>query len=363
MQQCLYRSFIFLSVIGLSSAHAVSLEAIPAGEAKAIEKVSQIISQTLVKSHQAEPGMMKRDAHAKHHGCVRGTFEVSGNLSDALAVGVFAKPQVYPAWIRYSNGSGKSQDDQVGDGRGMAVKLMNVPGDKILTNQKFEQTQDFLMINHPTFFVRNAIDYVEFSEVLAKNGSPVKFFFSGVNPLNWRLHELNVARKIQGKKLSDPLATRYWSMTPYLLGSRAVKFSAKPCSIHGGVPVAKGENALRETMSNHLARKDACFEFMVQFQRDAKTMPVEDPTIEWEESRSPFHKVATLMIEKQSFESEKQMDFCENLSFTPWHSLPEHRPLGGINRTRKTVYEAISNLRHDTNGTLKKEPVGNETFE
>jgi hypothetical protein len=35
-----------------------------------------------------------------------------------------------------------------------------------------------------------------------------------------------------------------------------------------------------------------------------------------------------------------------HLSFTPWHALPEHKPLGSINRLRKVVYERISNTRH-----------------
>ena len=41
---------------------------------------------------------------------------------------------------------------------------------------------------------------------------------------------------------------------------------------------------------------------------------------------------------------------CDNLSFNPWHSLPEHRPIGGINRLRKAVYETVSAYRHERNG-------------
>jgi len=31
--------------------------------------------------------------------------------------------------------------------------------------------------------------------------------------------------------------------------------------------------------------------------------------------------------------------FAESLSFTPRHSLAEHRPLGGLNRARLGVYQ------------------------
>jgi len=66
------------------------------------------------------------------------------------------------------NGSGKIQDDSVGDGRGMAIKLMGVKPSEF-------GTQDFVMINHPVFFVRNVADYVEFQKALSEDNS-VKFF-------------------------------------------------------------------------------------------------------------------------------------------------------------------------------------------
>ena len=84
---------------------------------------------------------------------------------------------------------------------------------------------------------------------------------------------------------------------------------------------------------------------------------VEDPTVPWDETASPYVKVATIRIPIQSFESDEQMQFGENLSFTPWHALAEHRPLGGINRARLKVYEAISARRHELNGVAHREPT------
>jgi hypothetical protein len=101
----------------------------------------------------------------------------------------------------------------------------------------------------------------------------------------------------------------------------------------------------------------------VQFQTDAVRMPVEDPSVEWDERVSPFVKVATLNIPQQVFDSEAQMNYCENLSFDPWHSLPEHQPIGGVNRIRKVVYERISTLRHTANGVPRREPAGFEDFD
>jgi len=49
-------------------------------------------------------------------------------------------------------------------------------------------------------------------------------------------------------------------------------------------------------------------------------------------------------------------EVCEARSFTPWHSIAEHRPLGGISRVRKAVYQTISTLRHQLNGQPRVEP-------
>jgi hypothetical protein len=290
---------------------------------------------------------------------VKADFSVSENIEPSLAVGVFRPGSHYKAWIRYSNGNGKDQPDSTGDGRGMAIKLTEVPGSKILEGERDASTQDFLMINHPVFFVRNAADYVEFSSKSA-DGNPFTFFIN-LNPFNWHLRELNVAREIQSKKVGNPLKIQYWSMTPYLLGQSAIKFSARPCSATDDPP-GLGRDYLREAMGKTLTSGSACFDFLVQRQGDPAKMPIEDPTIDWDSSLAPFKKIATITIPKQSFDSKGQMDFCENMSMTPWHSLPDHRPLGGINRVRRSIYEGISKLRHKLNGVTRAEPTGNERF-
>ena len=77
-------------------------------------------------------------------------------------------------------------------------------------------------------------------------------------------------------------------------------------------------------------------------------MPIEDATVTWDEARAPFARVATITIPAQRFDSEAQMALAEQISYTPWHTLPEHAPLGGVNRTRRVVYEAVSRARHES---------------
>jgi hypothetical protein len=134
-----------------------------------------------------------------------------------------------------------------------------------------------------------------------------------------------------------------------------VKYGVRPCR---EVPAAKvshsDPNFLRIEMSKRLAGAGACFDFMVQPQVAGKNMPVEDTTVEWSESDSPFVRVARLDIPAQQFDQNN--DVCENLSFNPWHSLPEHRPIGVMNRIRKSVYLEIARYRREKNGATLCEP-------
>jgi hypothetical protein len=77
---------------------------------------------------------------------------------------------------------------------------------------------------------------------------------------------------------------------------------------------------------------------------------------EWPESEAPFHEVATIHIPVQLFRTPEREALVENLSFNPWHALPEHRPLGAINRARKIIYERISRVRRKMNFPDLQEP-------
>jgi hypothetical protein len=321
----------------------LATETIPPGEAAAVSAIAAGVTAQIKRNYP--PGTRAlRDAHAKAHGCVSAHFIVEPELPEILQRGVFATARAYPAWVRFSNGSGARQPDNTPDGRGMAIKLMDVPGEKLLDAERDARTQDFVMINFPVFFVANVADYVSFF-------ANAQAFFAS--------HSREAANfRASAGIIPSPLETQYFSMTPYMLGDgQAVKFSARPCVGQSPDPlVMESSDYLQVMLAQHLDHADACFDFLVQMQKDAQAMPIEDPTLEWDQARSPFVKVARLIIPAQSFDGPEQMEFCDNLSFTPWHSLPEHRPLGGINRARRTVYQTISQLRHDLNHAPRVEP-------
>jgi hypothetical protein len=317
-------------------------------------------SAEFVREHYQEELYARRDAHAKAHGCVKAFVTVDNQeLSPEERIGVFAENTEHPAWIRFSNGNPVIQNDKEKDARGFALKVMEVPGDKILDAERTAETQDFLMINGPAFFVRSPSDYLEFS-LKAFDGSPISFFV-GLNPLEWKIREVINLLAIATAKPSSPI-TQYWSTVPYALGDKAVKYSARPCGdFEKGWPSDPSPDFLGETLVDQLAAGEQCFDFMIQRQIDPASTPIEDGTIEW--SESAFVKVAQIRIPQQTFKSQAQQDFCDSMSFNPWHSLPEHRPLGNINRTRRIVYDMISGLRHELNERPRVEPTGHIDFE
>ena len=335
---------------------ALGAESVPAGEAAQIDQIVALHRDVQEKSDR-KISPVPRGQHPKQHGVVRAQFVVEPALPARFRYGIFSASRTYEALIRFSNG--RSQDDSKPDSHGMAIKLLGVGGEKVLATEKAAKTQDFVMIDHPVFFVKNVQDYVPLMKnfhsvatgnVLSKSLAGIEILFSP----NYKYRMLREA----GSKLPDsPLQTRYWSTTPSKLGSGAMKFSARP-NLAGAPPAPKSQfkDKLRLAMSSQLHQREAVFDFLVQLQTDPVTMPVEDPTVPWDESAAPFTKVATIRIPIQSFESKEQMEFGENLSFTPWHSVADLRPLGGINRTRKKVYAAISECRHELNAVKEREP-------
>ncbi len=309
-----------------------------------------------------------RDAHAKDNGCVKAIFRVDSDLKHELQHGVFIPGKEYKAWIRFSNANSEPRNGRLPDGRGMAVKLMGVKGDKLLHDEA--KTQDFIMINHPVFFVDDLQRYKETLDKFLNARSMIGQYLC-VLKLNGR--ERWLALKSNLSIITNPLFSQYWSMTPYCLGvdsdtKTAIKFTAKPRLKHRDnfliklVTWLNPTFTLKNEMDRSLSKREAQFDLFVQRYVDDRT-PIEDSTIEWTESISKLEHVATITIPPQKLISSERDAFCENLSFSPWHCLPAHKPLGAVNRVRKTVYLTISEQRHRLNIAPKKEPTGDESFQ
>lgn len=318
------------------------------------EKIAEVIEQSIRKQYTT--GNARRDAHPKAHGCVKAQFHVLETIPTPLAKGIFIPNKTYPAWIRFSNGDGDAtRPDIKGDVRGMAIKILDVAGKKLLEDEDQASTQDFILINHPVFFANEPKRYL--SLVSDVSGG---FFSKALIPFALGIKGTLIAMEATRSTIPNPVQTRYWSAVPYQLGIGAdrvaVKYSARSCSnVSDPIPSHPERDYLRTALRNTLHKGDACMEFYIQ-PRTSNDMAVEDSMAEWQESRAPFYKVATIIIPKQEFDTPEQNQFCENLSFSPWHTLAEHKPLGVTNRMRKVIYDHISRLRHEMNSTVRQEP-------
>mgnify|MGYP000865291923 CR=1 FL=1 len=336
-----------------------SEEQIPANEAAYTEGIIEDAIR-VVEQHRDNTRVL-RDAHAKAHGCVKAEVTVRTDLEQTLRQGVLSEPgKTWQAWMRLSNGNAYPQFDRARDARGMAIKLLDVPGAKLMSSPRHAGDQDFVMFNHPAFFVRDVAEYRSNFAAQA-DGKKALAFFPSWDPRTWEIRHLVIALKTLSPAPSSPVETTYNSIAPFKLGPHNIKYRVIPtpenCPAYT-IPKPNTDlpNFLRSALYQQLSldRMPACFALQVQRQNPDYYMPIEDPSVEWDEKIAPFETVADIRLPAQDFDSTEQNLFCDNLSFNPWHALPEHRPIGGINRLRKAVYEAVSVYRHDRNAALSQ---------
>jgi hypothetical protein len=313
----------------------------PEGEDAVIEQLRALHLQV----HHVKPGPDRRGEHPKQHAGLWATFRVADDIPESMRVGLFATARSYTAIIRFSNGRGP--DDTKPEVHAMAVKVIVPDG----TGPP--RIQDFVVADHSVFFARNVQHVFEFL-VATMKGTPIPQLAATDYPA------LVGFTGIPTRSLLD---MTYWSQTPYKLGEGAVKYVVTPSASTDPVPMplTSSPDCLRDALTEQLTlqKRGAQFDLSVNPQTDAVTMPVEDPTVAW--TSAPV-RLATISIYPQKCDAPEQIAFVENLSWDPWNTLPEHRPLGGINRARKLVYLDSSELRHKATGKSPVIPTGRESF-
>jgi hypothetical protein len=309
-----------------------------------------------------KPGYFERGGNTKTHGIVRGEFSVHDGLPAQFRHGIFAQPKTYRAWVRFS-GPGPYITPDIDDVGFMSIsiKLMGVPGPKLMDDEKF--TQDMFGVSTPTFVTPDVKANAQLQKESVKNAQI--FYF-----LNLR-HSHILDLMMQGlwiKTQSSPFEAPYFSCVPYLLGEgQAMQYSVWPKTNRHtpipNLPFRPPDDYLRQAMVHALAEGDVEFDIRVQLQTDPHLMPIENAAVLWPEKLSPRVSVATLRLPHQKFDSPAQLAFARRLSYNPWHCIPEHRPLGNQSRARRRMYATLSKLRHDMNNVPHYEPTGDEVFE
>ena len=296
---------------------------------------------TAVSLERHKDGPIPRFNQGRAAGCVRAQFVVLDTVAPEHRVGLFAKPHTFDAWIRFANA--QSENDREKDVRGMSVRVSGVTGENLTPG---ESRQDFVLNSHPVMVAGNTKDFMEFLEAMEAGGLRLASYFLA--------HPRAAVIGIQARQQpTSHLDIPYWSTTPYLFGAgRAVKYIARPCGTTAKTPPPDvTDTYLTDALRERLKNGEACFDFGIQLQTDARSMPIEDATVEWKEEDSPWHMVAQIRIPKQNVEDPETARLCEETAFNPWNCLVDHRPLGGLNRSRREIYHAMAALRRSRVGS------------
>jgi len=329
-------------------------------------KTLRSISETTFK----DSGHATRSVHAKSHGLLRAELRVLDDLAPVLAQGIFAKPGSWPVVMRLSTVPGDILDDSISTPRGLAIKVIGVEG-KRLQDSEDAVTQDFVLVNGPAFSAPGAKKFLTVLKLLAfttDKAPGLKKALSAIFRGTERAIEAfggksGTLKALGGHPETHILGETFFSQVPILFGPYMAKVSIAPISVelkqlvNASLDVNDRPNGLREAVVNFFAATAGEWELRIQLCTDLNTMPVEDASVAWPEEQSPYIAVARITAKPQLAWSETRARVIDDsMSFSPWHGIAAHRPIGSVMRIRKVAYEMSANFRAMHNGRRIEEP-------
>jgi hypothetical protein len=321
-------------------------EVIAPDEDKRFEYFTSVLSGIQAKAHAG------RALHAKGNLGAEATFEVLPDVAADARFGMFDSPKTYPALVRYSNGAPRRQHDKKPDVRGIAIKVIGVPGEKVIPGMESAVTQDFLAIRTPVTPVRDA---EEFIKLVRAAQTPALLPFRLIGSLG-PVRAIQVIKgALAGFKLpTAPLAaTQYYSAVPSQLGRYAVQYVVRP---HDPVTVSKG-GELGEELAARLATTPVIYDLCVKFYTDAAATPIEDASVEWKGELVPVARLTLPVQDIASARGKAITEYVEKAAFDPWHCRKDMKPLGNMMRARNHAYRASTQARN-----AAPEPTAMPTF-
>jgi hypothetical protein len=321
----------------------------PARETADIEMIlaKSLLMQANAAAQQGRP--LCRGTHAKGI-CARARFEVfdatAGRepaLGTRLAKGIFAKPGVYPAVVRFANADPNINSDFKPDVRSLSFSVVLAEHGANASNGG---RQDFSMQNATTLPINDSAAFVAIMKLLtASNQAAILWALPFRDKLRV-LRTLTLAELQARQKIRPYQQLRYWSTVPFRHGATdIVKFSAKPSPDNPASPLKwNNPSGLQDELDRHL-REDgrmSSFDFAIQFlnvdrmtywrKRRAADFWIENASVEWKEIEAPFHTIARLTLLPCSRLSPDES--AATYFDVTGHSTPDSIPLGSINRAR-----------------------------
>ena len=298
--------------------------------------------------------------------CARAQFEVfdvaqgrDPALAARLAKGMFAKPGVYPAIVRFGNADPKKNSDFKADVRSLSFSVDLTREDTVVPVAGFGR-QDFSMQNTTTLPINDSPAFLAIMKLLTAS-NPAAGLWSLSFKDKLRVFRTLALVQVQSHQTIKPYQQlRYGSNVPFRHGPvDVVKYSATPSQANSARPLQRSNpNGLQDELIRHVQEDDkmSCFDFGVQF-LDADRMTywgkhydanfwIENASVEWKESEAPFHNVARLTLVKGSHLGP---DEASAVYFdVTGHSLPDSTPVGSINRARAPSEAASRKARMES---------------
>lgn len=314
-------------------------------------------------------GHAVRSVHAKAHGVMIGELIVDTDLPPELAQGLFATPGRHKALLRMSTNAGDILPDAISLPRGLAMKVFDVDGERLPGSEG--NAQDFVMVNGTVFQAKTADKFLDNLKLLAKTTDRLEgtktVLSSVLRSVRGALETVGLEspaiNSLGGAPNVEPLGETYYSVTPFRYGDYIAKFSLKPIAPSQAVltgeliDVDGREDAIREDVQVEMRGLDAEWEFRVQLCLDLERQPIEDPTVEWNESEAPFRRIGTVRVAAQdSWDPARVQQINEETRFGVWTGIAAHQPLGNINRARNAPYRHSADFRARVNACPYREP-------
>ena len=327
-----------------------------------IEEITQrsLLLQANSAAKQHRP--LARGTHAKGV-CARAQFEVfdvaEGRdpvLAARLAKGMFAKPGIYPAVVRFGNADPKKNSDFKADVRSLSFSVDLTQDGTIVPDANYDR-QDFSMQNTTTLPINDSPAFLAIMKLLTASNPAAGLWSLSFND-KLRVTRTLALVQVQAHQAIKPYQQlRYGSNVPFRHGPvDVVKYSATPSSGNLARPLQKSNpNGLQDELIRHVQEdsKMSSFDFGVQF-LDTERMTyrgkhhdasfwVENASVEWKESEAPFHNVARLTLLRCSHLGPEEtkavyFDVTEN-------SSSDSTPVGSINRARSPAEKASRKAR------------------
>jgi catalase len=326
-------------------------------------------------------GRAVRGAHAKTLGVAKADLEILDGLPRPYAQGIYAKPGHHGALIRFSSASNHLGPDMLlGPVLGFAIKLFGVEGPKLVEDEPNSPTFDLVLKNSPTFIANTAKHYLFIQEIgndalsYLSRGKPgfkelLTDFLTGKGTLEqseWAWDELGAFLKAAQTPIRNPLASTYWTMGAVRHGDHIAKIRVAPAAesaagvTHRELDLNRGPDVFGPALADELRDRPFDYELQVQLCADLDTMPVNDVTVEWPESVSPFVTVGRIRVPRQDVSSPEHFEKTDALAFNQWRVTDEHRPLGEIMQVRQ-IYSASAKVRRTLNHQPLTEPASVES--